>query len=287
MSRNAFFCVAFPAQKDYLEDMLLSLDGQTYKDFDVVIANEGVDDLNLYTKNHPGLKVISFDVPGPPSLNRQKGFEYLLAHNYESVVFGDMDDYYASDRVGCSLELLKSFDVVANDFDLVDNGKKVLKTGYLSSRLKEGQIIEADFIRNKNVLGFGSTALKVARLRGIFLDEQAIALDWYLFSRILGVGAKAVFTTRGKTFHRVYDNNLASIDRIDEKSVLNGLKAKTLHYECLAKIYPQYAAERDNYQKVYRDVSSRKDFRDEYIEAMRKGARPNNFWYEDIQLFRK
>ncbi len=287
MSETAFFAVVFPQGKIFLGDFLTSLDHQSYKDFDVVIANDGIDDLDHYTKDHPGLKIVSFEVERTPAGNRQVAFDYLLKHKYKAVVFGDLDDYYAPERVECSLELLAGFDIVVNDFDLVDEKKHVLKKGYLSSRLTEGQFIGLEMIRNKNILGFANTAVRVEKLKGIILDEQAIALDWFFFTCLLAEGARAVFTSRTKTFHRVYADNLAAIDQIDEKSVLSGLKAKAAHYECLAKRYPQHAQDRDEYQGIYDRAVAEEGFRQEYTRTMRAGNRDNPFWYEIIQPIKK
>ena len=284
MSSVAFLVVVFPAGEIYLKDFLSSVAAQTHLDFDLIIANDGLQGLSSYLSAYPRLKVRTIDVQYSTARNRQAAFEYIASQGYRSVVLGDVDDLYAPDRVACSLDFLEQYDIVVNDFDLIGPKGELLQKDYLSKRVNEGHRILPPFIRKSNMMGFANSALKVDLLRGIAINDDLITVDWYVFATLLEKGCSAVFTKKTKTLHRMYAANLAAINASDEQSILNGLRAKLAHYRAMVKQYAFYKADLDSMEALMQSFSTQKDFGQKYMNAVKKMDLANPFWYEEIQI---
>ncbi|MCG6537323.1 MAG: glycosyltransferase family 2 protein [Syntrophales bacterium LBB04] len=95
MNKIAFLSVVFPEVQCYLNDFLSSLDSQTMKDFDCLIAKDNFPGFDRYAGKYPGLNIVSFDVSGSHAAIRKKALQKIRTSKYDVVIFGDSDDYYA------------------------------------------------------------------------------------------------------------------------------------------------------------------------------------------------
>ena len=128
-------CVAttiFPDNLIFFQDFLDGLYYQTYKDFDIILYNDGCNEDELTKK----LDGFNFDIISTPSINsiaqiRHYIFEYLRKKNYEIIFFGDSDDFFNENRIAKSLEMhLTGSDIVFNDLNLVDQKSKLIIKNY-------------------------------------------------------------------------------------------------------------------------------------------------------------
>jgi hypothetical protein len=206
MSSTAFLTTVFPKNKNFLKSFFNSLSTQTYKDFDLVIVNDSFKNLNYYKDLYSNLNIININSSDTPAKNREIGINYCIDQKYEVLIFGDSDDYFQNNRVEKSLELLKKVDVVVNDLSLFNN-KGIYEKKYLSNRLKNLDVVDLEFIKDKNIFGMSNTAVKLQKIKKVSFNEKTIAVDWYFFRSILKKGLKAIFTNETESFYRQHENN--------------------------------------------------------------------------------
>ena len=183
-TKIAFLTVVFPKNKNFLLKFFNSLSNQSYKKFDLLVINDGIKDFQNYKEDFTNLNIIDINFNSSPVKNREVGINYCIENKYDVLIFGDSDDYFENNRIQKSLELLKNNDIVVNDLSLFDENS-IYQKMYFSNRLINYQIINLDFIKNKNIFGFSNTAINLQNLEKVELSNELIALDWYLFSKFL------------------------------------------------------------------------------------------------------
>ena len=206
MNSTAFLTTVFPQNEKFLKSFFNSLSAQTYKHFDLVIVNDNFKNLDFYKDLYSNLNIIDINSSNTPAKNREVGINYCIEQNYEVLVFGDSDDYFKDNRIEKLLEFLIKADVVVNDLSLFDDNG-VYEKNYLSNRLKNLDIIDLKFIKDKNIFGMSNTAINLKKLTKVFFDDKIIAVDWYFFKRLLEKGLKAIFTNETITYYRQHEKN--------------------------------------------------------------------------------
>lgn len=235
----AFSTTIFPMEESYLHDFFASLQKQTYKRFDIVVLNDGYDDLEKFKYLYSDLKIVEIKYNNTPAKNREYAINYIKRQSYDIMVFGDSDDYFSENRVEKSLELLNNNDIVVNDLSLC-NEFGIVKEKYISNRIKNNTKIKIDFIKDKNIFGFTNTALKLKILDRVGFDEKLIAVDWYLFSDLLLRNCKAIFTNEAISFYRQHDLSLIGLGNISKKYISLGLNVKFKHCQSFPELRDTY-----------------------------------------------
>lgn len=229
----AFLATIFPMNKKYLYDFFNSLQEQTYKSFEVIIINDGYESFDeIKTNYNRNLKIIELKHSNTPAKNREYGINYCIDNNYDILIFGDSDDYFAKNRVEKSIEFLRENDIVVNDLSLF-NDNFPYEEKYLSNRIRNLQSIDFEFIKDKNIFGLSNTAIKLNNLKEINIPDNLIAVDWYFFTLLLYSLKKAIFTNETISYYRQYEENTVGIRELDEVSFQKALKVKKLHYDAL------------------------------------------------------
>ncbi len=266
-TKVAFLTTIFPMNEQYLYDFFDSLENQTYKNFDIIVVNDGYKNFEVIKAKYSlNLKIIELLYSSSPAKNREYGINYCIDEKYNVLIFGDSDDYFYSNRVEKSLELLKNNDIVVNDLSLFDqNG--IYEENYLSHRLENLEIVHFEFIKNKNIFGLSNTAINLSYVNKITIPDDLIAVDWYIFSIFLMSGKKAIFTNETISFYRQHQHNIVGLKNMDEVSFENGIKVKQKHYKALNQIDTQFDLELNRLDSL--NFCERKDFN-------------NPFWWELI-----
>lgn len=207
----AFFSTIFPMNEEYLFDFFNSLENQTHKDFNLIIINDGYKNFEkIKTVYAQTLNIIELQHSNTPAKNREYGINYCIENDYEILIFGDSDDYFAENRVTKSLELLKNYDIVVNDLSLFDeNG--IYEEKYISHRVNNLSPIDLEFIKDKNIFGMTNTALKLKNIKKVNFEDTIVAVDWYFFQNMLTQGLKALFTNETISYYRQYENNTVGL----------------------------------------------------------------------------
>lgn len=234
-SSTAFLTTVFPSCENYLDEFLESLASQTDLDFDLIIINDGFKNLTNFTKRFTTLNTIEVISNNSPIQNRIIGLNYVLENNYQQLIFGDSDDYFAENRVAISKEYLSKNDIVVNDLTLFSQQEKTPKI------FKNITFSKEDLVK-KNMFGLSNTAIRTAILKDVNLNPQTkiIAYDWYMFSLLVFKGFTFKFTAKTISFYRQYHLNTLGISHeLDKKNLQNLLLAKKLHLKELKKHYSE------------------------------------------------
>ena len=274
----AFLTTIFPMQKEYLYDFFNSLKKQTYKEFDIIVVNDGYENFKELESKYSELNIIELKYSNTPAKNREYGINYCIDKKYDILIFGDSDDYFKDNRIQISIEKLAKYDIVVNDLSLF-NSDGIYCQKYISNRIKNNTEIDLEFIKDKNIFGMSNTSIKIDKLDKIYFDTELIAVDWYFFSTLLISKYKAVFTTETKTFYRQYDGNTVGIGSITSEMIVKGIKVKLKHYELLAKKDIKYKNLLINILKLQKKMKD-----SEITNLIQKQVIKNSFWWEDIKL---
>lgn len=250
----AFLTTVFPKNKKFLSDFFSSLANQSYKKFDLIVVNDGVNNLKDYKNYFTKLNIIELNSAYSPIKNRELGINYCIENDYDILIFGDSDDYFDINRVEKSIKILKDNDIVVNDLSLFDESG-IYQKMYLSNRIKNCQKIDFEFIKNKNIFGLSNTAIRLRDLKKIKFPKDLIALDWYIFSKFLMNGKKAIFTNKTISYYRQHEENIIGLKQFDKLSFKKALNVKIKHYKALSKLNMCFDLELN---KLYRQKYTKK-----------------------------
>lgn len=285
MNKVAFFTVVFPGVERYLDDFLSSLSRQSMKDFDLFIFNDGLALPDHYLKSHiDGLNYNIITVKGSPAKIREQGINSLIEHKYEKIIFGDSDDYFSQERVEKSVDLLSFYDVVVNELCLVTHDGELIESNYLSNRLKDNQLVDLPYILEKNVFGLSNSAINTRNLEKVSLPDYTVAVDWFLFSCILRLGRKAVFTKSATTYYRQHGSNTIGIQKFSRDQLLRGVQVKSRHYKALAEIDDQYLLLRNSFEKLEQQLDVCPESLELLYQTTLEKDIKNPLWWEQILL---
>tara|TARA_Y200000002_G_scaffold94730_1_gene76361 strand:- start:8585 stop:9466 length:882 start_codon:yes stop_codon:yes gene_type:complete len=276
--------VLYPLPNTFINDYIKSLESQSFKEFDLILFNDGFENAKKLKKN--SLNILLENVSGTPSEIRLKLINYIIGSNYEHIIFTDCDDFFSYNRIETSLDLLSSNKIIFNDLDLISETGEILASKYLSSRIRDGQKIIIDDLLDFNMMGLTNTATRKELLRDCMslLTCEVIAFDWLLWSASLLNNNDAIFTSDTTTKYRIYENNIAGFPKEISSSFLRkGIAVKLLHYKELSKVNSNYKSLYEHF-KYIKKMSNNDDWIKEYIIALNKHKEDNSLWWEDIKL---
>jgi len=281
-----FFSVIFPANEKYFNDFLKSISEQTFNDFDLLLYNDGLNNIDFYVSRYCdkiNVKIISNEKKLSPAGIREYALNYLCKTDYEVIIFGDTDDFFADNRVEVTLKCIKDNDIVINDLTLYTEDKKVIYKNYLSQRLNNNSFITFNDIKTCNFLGLSNTAVKRNSLFSIKIDDNLIAVDWFFFSLLLLKGNKAVFINETTTFYRQHSENQVGLNNIDDKTILKGLKVKEQHYKLLSSLNNDMLGMYYSYRDILKRIESDKKFFNRYAIYIKSIKIDYPLWWEEIK----
>jgi glycosyltransferase involved in cell wall biosynthesis len=282
--KTAVLGFVFPAVKEFVDDYLKSLENQTYKDFDLIVVNDGLNNFKKLASKY-NLRIKEIPCSGCIAENRAFGINYVKSSGYEYVIFTDIDDFSAPNRVEKSLQLLENYDIVVNDITNISTKGDILQECYMSNRVSNLSKIDSDFLKDKNILGFTNTSMRLMCLKeDLSFDKDLIAVDWYMFSRILKAGHSAVFTNETTSFYRRYEGNVAGLSPdVNERMIKDGIASKLFHYRELSKTDNEYKALYEKFEKLNKDITDEK-YRERYTQEARHLSMHKPLWWEQIRL---
>ncbi|MFA6402594.1 MAG: glycosyltransferase family A protein [Salinivirgaceae bacterium] len=272
----AFATVIFPRGIVFWDTFINSIKNQSFKDFKLVILNDGCDIGNLDTCN---LDVVFIEAKGGIINNRNQLIFYLIEKKFEWVVFGDCDDYFESNRIQKVTSFMDTYDLIANEIVPIDKSIKGEKV--FSKLLGTFSEIDLGFIRDKNLFGLSNVSCNVDYLKNINLNDDLVAADWTLFTKVMMNGAKACFTNETITYYRQWGENVIGIGNETKQKIITGIKTKYFHYKFLKDIDAYYEKEFIWIEKLYNKLLSN-DI-DNYCNAILNLNKESIFWWENIK----
>jgi glycosyltransferase involved in cell wall biosynthesis len=282
----AVFGVVYPKMRCFADDYFSSLHRQTYKDFDLVIVNNGFKNLSGYVRDNYSLCLREINSALTIPKIRELGINYLRKEGYKYIIFTDSDDFFAPNRIETTLMLLNKFDIVVNDFTTVLSKDKFIKARYLSQRIRNASEIKESFVFDKNVFGFSNTSIRGSCLTSaIKFSEALVAVDWYFFACLLREGHKAVFTNKTLTYYRIYEGNTAGVSPgFSVEKLMKSIDIKSLHYRMLYKRFGgKYKKAADGFLRLKKQMK-KNGYRLEYFKKSESLPVKNPFWWEDARL---
>ena len=235
MNKLVFRAVIFKAIEEYLELFFQSLIDQNDKNFDIVIFNDGVLNPLKYVKS----ELINLDFVNISNLSiaeiRFKMLEYCKISNYNSVVWGDADDFFDNNRINIVKKYLKKYDLVANDLILVDQKGTRMSEPYFSERIANDTIIGFSDIVKKNIFGFTNTSFNLNLLKDFeVFNLDVIAVDWFIFTIMLHKCKKAIFTNETISYYRQHPNSLVGLSDISNNKVKKEFEVSVIKKHLIA-----------------------------------------------------
>jgi hypothetical protein len=231
---NTIVTYIYPGAKKFFPDFIETLQAQTNQNFDVIVFNDGVVNADLELKKlHSKIQII--DLFGSIANIRYQSLEILKRSKYEYFIFQDIDDCMSENRVEVVLEGLTRYPLVCNDLDLLKQGE-VLKRNVWKKRLGQEFEFDHNFLTEKNIVGFGNTAIKKELLNfNIKKSSLPIAVDWFIFYQLIFFYCQPVlFTGNCTTKYRQHEDNLIGLmNKVSLSRITLVLKVKFKHYLAL------------------------------------------------------
>lgn len=239
--RIAFLTTIFPLDELYIVEFFDSLSMQTRKDFELIVVNDGYKDFNKIKVKYKNLKIIEIPSMGSIAKNREVLINYVKINGYDIAIFGDIDDVFSSNRIERTVSELKYSDIIVNELTSIENGN-VISNNIYSSRLCNKQVIDLEFVKEKNIFGLSNTAVNLNALPKELLDfsDDLIAVDWYFYSVLLNYGLKAVFIDDAITYYRQYSGNTVGASYLTKNKLKKILDVKEIHYKEMIKFSKEF-----------------------------------------------
>lgn len=236
----AFGTVVYREALGFFAEFLQSIDNQTFKEFDLLIINDGVDESELKVRldeTSINSYVINNTTNLKPADLRVKLIEESKKRGYNLLVIGDCDDLFATTRV----ELIDKVQKKKPEYTFYYN--ELLRFDFTPA-MKDipSTTEEISQILQNNYIGMSNAALNLDKLSLDFIDSlkgcQSFVFDWYLFSRILCSGGKGVLVEKAITYYRIYSGNFVGLDAEVDRE----LEVKKMHYSMMVDYNPIYGS---------------------------------------------
>lgn len=277
---SVFFSVVYPQALPFLRDLRNSALSQSRRDFDFIVVNDGCEEAQV-EENLKGLNLTILKAEGGFSANRLQGINYARSNGYEYILFCDADDSFAANRYERTIEEFSRShaDIIVCNLNITNQELKPVISNYFSKELPESQVIDANFVQDKNVFGMSNTAIRLAALDDDIRLPETPIVDWYLFTVLLIRGLKAHYITDALVNYRQYNSNMIGINKFDIASFRRLSVLKRNHYKILSESgYPQY-------HHLEKNCETLQNLSDTEIEKVIKHnlyAHPQPLWWQII-----
>jgi glycosyltransferase involved in cell wall biosynthesis len=250
-----------------LDRCLKSLQNQTYKNFEVLVCDDGSTDNTeeIVAKYNSILtiKYIKDDNFGGPASPRNNGISEAKG---DWICFLDSDDWWYPNKLEVSLPYLEDYDLIYHDLDIYTNVQK--SNGVAKGRILNGNIAK-DLIINGNGIVNSSVLIRknIVDLVGkITEDKNLIAVEDYdYWIRVAKVTNRLKYINQSLGGYWVGENISYSVKQIDrakflldkyfqDLSISEQKSAISLHHFNAARMY--------HYLSMYTEASN------SYLESL-------------------
>lgn len=276
----------------FFKDFLKSIAEQTYKNFKLIILNDGMDNLNDYlNKCDLDYEILEIAHGLTPAAVRQIGVNYCLQINVKYIVFADSDDFFSYDRLKDAVtRLSEGYDIVLNNLYIVDENGKIINENYFAG-LENKDITIYDEI-NGNYFGLSNTALRADILKELpEIPKYLKVVDWYIFSILTYYSNRIVYINSSITYYRQHSNNIVGARKLlNAEYVLMGMKVKLDNYEALYNYFKDkdinmsstYLMKYNSTNELLSSISDNTDTMNKYINYISGIRNEINAWWSDI-----
>src|SRR3989339_31477 len=172
MNKQSFFSIIIPTfnRAEQLRRALASIDKQTFKDFEVIVCDDGSND---HTKevvdafhNNFELKYIYGENWGGPAQPRNNGLKIATGKH---IAFLDSDDWWYPNKLEVVSEQMHDADVSYHDLEVYSPKGKSLTLKIKGRHFKQPFL--ADILKNGNVITTSSVTIRRDFIRQLCLSE--------------------------------------------------------------------------------------------------------------------
>ena len=211
MAKTAIILSIYNGEK-FLKEQIDSILNQTYRDFDLIIRDDGSTDNSLnivkeYMKSNLNIKVYAGE-----NIGFIKSFYTLLeiADEYEYYSFADQDDYWEKEKLEYLIKELEKIDVnkpglVYSSSDYYDENMKFIKKGHIDRNPSfENSLVEC--------VSQGMTMMINRRARDLMIEnksENSIFHDQWCYMICTGLG-EARYVNRPLVRYRRLNNSVTA-----------------------------------------------------------------------------
>lgn len=217
MTNRNLFSIIIPTynRADDLQRCLISLVNQTFKNFEVLVCDDGSTD---HTKEIAGkfegklsLKYFYIENTGGPAGPRNVGLQHATS---DWVCFLDSDDWYDERR----LEILSNMDLTK--FDFLYHNLKVVQNGKITRTITSRNLSKKDayfdLLFNLNAIPTSSTCIRkkfLVNAKGFSERKEIVGLeDFDLWIRVAKLNARFMYLPRDLGFYFIGTDNLTLHD---------------------------------------------------------------------------
>lgn len=286
--KTLFASVIYPNIEEYIEDFIRSLTKQTYKEFQLLIINDGLKDekvLKQFYERFDNVSILEYDGLGlNPSELRVEIIKFSIKNRYDLLIFGDIDDTFSSRRVEAVVNNYSNeFAFYYNELLVMDT-KKDFFAGKLKKYIKNKMELD-----NYNFIGMSNSAVNIKLIHEVLCHidnlKKCIAFDWYFYTLLIKLGFSGVKVEKAITYYRIYDNNIAGVTNLLNLNKLNsGIAVKKFQYEALSKYDISFIEKLDKVKILEAKIHNEVGFSNKYIKYINNNYKNSVFWWENIRL---
>ena len=258
-------------RSELLKISLHSIVNQTFKEFEIIVVDDGSTDNTESVVNEfkdYDIKYLKLQKSGNIAKIRNTGIEYS---KYDVLAFCDDDDIWERDKLERQIPLLKKFDMICCNGNIIDLNDNILKDKYFE--IKEDFLITPEILIKNNFILTPTVLLKkeIVKLNN-FEDAEYKNLceDYYLWLQI--VFDSSIY---------FFNENLVKIRR--HLSTTQNLRNKILVELNLIKILTPFKYSNDNSIKnaAYESIFNKKYY---LLRSYREQKKYFTFLIEFIKL---
>jgi hypothetical protein len=287
-NKACIFSVIHEGSINYFSAFLLSLDSQTNQNFDLYLVIDKVSKsflLKIVSSISHNFNITFFECSGGILENRVKGLQNLESKGdkYDAIIFADSDDLLSYNYVDEVLKDIQNYDFVFCDLVPFYNEKiPQKKVGIWHERFENSSIIEVDFLKDKNVLGFGNTAVNFKVIKRVNeMYPEPLAPDWYFFKQVLTSNDRIKFNHVALVLYRQHSTNIVGHKLMSVQRLRHIFNVKEDHYNLMFYDDIMINEEINNLKELFNSNESLVDAID-----MINRARFNFFWWEETKYLK-
>jgi hypothetical protein len=288
IDKACIFSVIHQGSINYFSAFLLSLDSQTNQNFDLFLVVDKVPRsflLKIVNSISHTFNITYFECSGGILENRVKGLQNLASKGdkYGAIIFADSDDLLSDNYVDEVLKDIRNYDFVFCDLvPFYNDTIPEKKVGIWHERFENSNILSVDFLKDKNVLGFGNTSVNFKVIERI--DEkypEPLAPDWYFFKQILTNNDRVKFNDVALVLYRQHSTNIIGHQLMSFQRLRHILNVKEDHYNLM--FYDDITINEEI--KTVKELLKVKENIFDAIEMINR-ARFNFFWWEETKYLK-
>ena len=226
--KTACLTVFYDGMQQFIDEYLQCIVDQTFKDFTLVIVNDGFPGYLDSIVERVGIQTIILDASNSPQQNRLQGMQRCKELGFDIIICSDSDETMYPDRIEHNIRYFEQHphrDIVFNNSVGVDNNN------YFDLFLKRR--VEFTDIIDFNVLGYGALNLRTTLVPFIvnLANESVGVFDWWLGLRYLIEHKDVEVLEYARNYYRAHEGNfIGPVYEITENNIQIGLQVKEAIY---------------------------------------------------------